>query len=320
MRADIKFEHRPRRRPIPVAWEDCVWRPRILVRRPASPLDFHFSRRNLIFSRPMKNILPPSRRYRGFTLVELLTVIAIIGVLAGLLLPALAAVKKHAQMTKAHLEASDLATAIQAYDSAYGRFPVSPAAQNQAATNALAGDNPDFTYGGPFTDSAGRPLNVGTSVSGVPGGILYNNEVVGILMDMTNYPNGTPTINTNYTRNPQRTKFLNAKLSGSNPATPGQADAGVDITGVYRDPWGNPYIITMDLNYNEMCLDTIYRTNNAISGGGINGLVQDPSLPGQDTWSFRGKVMVWSAGPDGKIDPKVRADQGVNKDNILSWQ
>jgi hypothetical protein len=30
--------------------------------------------------------------------------------------------------------------------------------------------------------------------------------------------------------------------------------------------------------------------------------------------------MVWSAGPDGKIDPVSPANQGANKDNILSWQ
>ena len=39
--------------------------------------------------------------------------------------------------------------------------------------------------------------------------------------------------------------FLNATMSGD-PTLPG---VGPDL--VYRDPWGNPYIITMDLNYDE---------------------------------------------------------------------
>jgi hypothetical protein len=30
--------------------------------------------------------------------------------------------------------------------------------------------------------------------------------------------------------------------------------------------------------------------------------------------------MVWSAGPDRLIDPTMPANQGYNKDNILSWQ
>jgi hypothetical protein len=30
--------------------------------------------------------------------------------------------------------------------------------------------------------------------------------------------------------------------------------------------------------------------------------------------------MVWSAGPDQKVDINVKANAGVNKDNVLSWQ
>jgi hypothetical protein len=77
----------------------------------------------------------------------------------------------------------------------------------------------------------------------------------------------------------------------------------------------------MDLNYNEMCVDAFYG-KNAISGGGLNGLVQDPSATSPDNWAYRGKVMVWSAGPDGRIDNSGAANaiQGANKDNVLSWK
>jgi hypothetical protein len=30
--------------------------------------------------------------------------------------------------------------------------------------------------------------------------------------------------------------------------------------------------------------------------------------------------MIWSAGPDKKFDANVKADIGVNEDNILSWK
>jgi prepilin-type N-terminal cleavage/methylation domain-containing protein len=316
MRADTKSGNSPIRRFIAVDWRDCIWQPRIEVRRPSPTLDFHSPRRNFNFPKTMKTNLPASRRHRaGFTLIELLTVIAIIGILAAMLLPVLAMVKKHALMTKARLEATDIVTAIQGYDSAYGRFPVSAAAQNQAGINAnTTPPNGDFTYGGTYQKPDASPLQIGTHVPALGNSILSNAEVIAILMDQTNYPGGGLTVNTNYQKNPQQTIFLKAKMSGDT-SSPG---VGTDL--VYRDPWGNPYVITMDLNYDEMCKDSFYCAN-AVSVGGLNGLIDPTDPTGADNnWEYRGKVMVWSAGPDGKIDPAVPANQSANKDNVLSWK
>ena len=264
---------------------------------------------------------------RAFTIVELLVVIAIIGILAALLLPVLSKAKVSAQKRQAMVEISQIVGAIQQYDSVYGRFPVSPAAQNQAAANAQAGGNPDFTYGGVFQTPTG-PVNIGTLVNG---SILTNAEVIAILMDLTNYPNGSLTVNTNHQKNPQRTIFLNAKMSGYDPAANDpQPPAGVDITGVDRDPWGNPYVISMDLNYDEQCQDIFYCQKNVSQQSGSSGyfgLVNATDSGGNgDNFLYHGKVMVWSAGSDGKIDsnpsglPGGKANSGLNKDNVLSWQ
>ncbi len=165
------------------------------------------------------------------------------------------------------------------------------------------------------------PLAVGTPVNG---SIMSNAEVIAILMDITTYPNnGAPTINTNHVKNPQQTHFLNAKSSGYNPAAGGLPLGGLGTDLVYRDPWGNPYVISMDLSYDEQCQDAFYcqwAVSHQSGTTGWNGLVSSGIAGNRDDFKYRGTVMVWSAGPDGKIDPTAPANQSANKDNVLSWQ
>jgi prepilin-type N-terminal cleavage/methylation domain-containing protein len=243
---------------------------------------------------------------RAFTIVEMLTVIAIIAILAAMLLPVLSRAKITAQKKQAAVEISQIVGAIQQYDSVYGRFPVSAADQTLAGTN-------DFTCGG-----AGYDINGVNQLWTM--GVTNNSEVIAILMDITTYSNGVQTVNYNHVKNPQQTVFLNAKMSGDT-SSPG---VGTDL--VYRDPWGNPYIISMDLNYDEQCQDAFYSLHTVSqtqpgSQTGINGLFNpNSSNPNADNFLYHGKVMVWSAGPDRMIDPTMPANQGVNKDNVLSWQ
>jgi hypothetical protein len=245
-----------------------------------------------------------------------------------MLLVVLSKGKLNAQKTQARIQANDIATAIRAYDSAYGRFPVSNTIQ------ATAG-NGDFTYGGTVfaTAAAAGALPAGYSLYAA-----NNSEVIAILMDYTNYPSPhtTPpyaaTANANYQKNSQKTDFLIARLSGWEPAQGGTPAPGVGNDLVYRDPWGNPYVISLDLNYDGECQDAFYSLDNVSqnpSGGsyaptGYNGLNNPnlaPSSPAQkDDFQFHGTVMVWSAGPDGKITKSAPADSDVNRDNILAWQ
>ncbi|HEY3760946.1 MAG TPA: prepilin-type N-terminal cleavage/methylation domain-containing protein [Verrucomicrobiae bacterium] len=252
----------------------------------------------------MKTYLPSSRRSRsGFTLIELLVVIAIIAILAAMLLPALTAAHNHALEVEAQTQVHDLANAIEKYDSDYGRFPVS--------TNAQAAANPDFTYGGTFV--GGSVFNANYQRT--------NDEVMSVLLDLTNYPNtSTPTLNVNYQKNPQQTIYLNLSFnSDPNPDADHAPGLGHDL--VYRDPWGYPYVITMDLNYDDFCEDAFYRSNS-ISSNGYPGLVQNPgdAAYAPNNWAYHGKVMVWSAGPKGEIDPQDVANDWENKDNVLSWK
>ncbi len=63
------------------------------------------------------------KKTQKFTMVELLAVIAIIGILVGLLLPAVISGKEKALATKARTDVASIAAAIGQFEATYGYLP-----------------------------------------------------------------------------------------------------------------------------------------------------------------------------------------------------
>jgi len=226
-------------------------------------------------------------------LIELLTVIAIIAILMGLLLPALNAAKNAARKSQAKNDITNMVTAVKAFYSEYGFYPIAP-----------GGAAADQEYGG-ANDQTG------------------NQDVVNILRADANsadtLSSGTATtpisVNTRevvYLDVPLVKDNKNPKSGLSSTSTTASTIGANKGAGVWYDPWGTPYIVTIDGNYDGYVgpLATAVLLNysdvNYVQFNGGNAV--------------QGGVIAGSFGADRVQGSATNSKVFQGSDDILSWQ
>lgn len=257
------------------------------------------------------NQKPIIQLQRGaFTLVEMLVVVAIVAILAGILIPVVGRVKTKAKVAAARVEMAGLGMAIKSYKNDYDRWPV-------PKNYPRKGGGDDVCYGWQDDTNPNQKLN--------------NNDLMAILMakDTTQQPVPLPTrywenpraapdgkpagANHMNGRNPKKNKYIDPKESRDEDGFPGLSEFGN-----YHDPFGNDYKISMDVNGDGFCHDWFYG-KTALAGLGV-GLDFKNSSDGSLRFALKGDVMIWSNGPDRQRDPSTAALNEINEDNILSWR
>jgi prepilin-type N-terminal cleavage/methylation domain-containing protein len=231
---------------------------------------------------------PPENRIalRAFTLIELLTVITIIAILIGLLIPVTAMMINRARMAEAKAASAEIAAAVSSYFNDYAKYPVADYVTANPPVDLVLGDR---SKAHAVDDNADlfnilRAINVGRNVDN--------------------------------TYNPKRVVYLQGRPAG-NPSAPksGFLDApGTGVQGAFYDPWGKQYTIVMDANYNDV-----------INVAGIYSDFVVPSQDGSDRGVKMG-IGVFSLGKDGEVGSPRDGLTGMHRngnkvsDDIVTWQ
>lgn len=243
---------------------------------------------------------------RYFTLVELLVVIGIVAILAGLVLPAVIGGAQQGRITQAKADMKSIQMALAQMDQTYGRILVAESSGDFMFSNVSNGISPIGDTGNSLStkyvvlgkDCASETLK-GVKYSGGTYNVKKDNEEAydSFIAEITG------TNNKGYKHNPRKIKFLNPNPNFDpskdynfvDPAT--GADNKICL---WRDPWGNPYVIMISVDGNDRLVK--------------------PDAPSTGRF-IMSKTALYSFGPNGENNQGKNVAEGGDKleDDIATW-
>ena len=241
-----------------------------------------------------------------FTLVELLVVVGIIALLAGLILPAVVGGAQQGRITQAKSDMNAIQMALAQMDQTYDRIlkletsgddagkakfikpssAIDPLAQSSDSHLSTTVKTTKFIVLGPENNK--HELISGDKKFSSNRETAYDAFIAELTLT-----GGTNT----YKHNLRKVKFLEPNKN-FNPAKAYDDDANKPY--LWRDPWGNRYTIMINID-------------------GTERLVK-PDAPSSGKY-IMGKTAVYSRGPNGEDDQGKNANEGGTKleDDIATW-
>ena len=226
---------------------------------------------------------------QSFTLVELLLVIVVIAILAGIAFPVIGGMNRKGKETRARSEINAIITAIKQYEADYGTLPYIPTSDAEDDCFFTKMDLPDRAFDTQYKTA-------------------YD-EVMAILMNLPpdgKEYNGTPA--SAYTR-PGKAK--NKRYLDPPPKMVTPID-GTPSGYYFLDPWGRRYNIALDTGYDGK----VNIGNCTDKAGGVANFGGEQAKTGGTDNYLMGKVFVFSYGYKGPADNITNA----KKNYITSWK